>query len=189
MVVNVVDGGGATESTCKIEMTRETIWVSGNEARLRDLEFVELGTINLAELKDDTNNIVFDVIIPEGITNMTGESQVTVTVSFPNLAKKKLSISKDNFVKVGIPVNAEVVWITEFVEVELRGDKDMIKRLTEKDITITVDFTGEELGSVSKVPKITLGSSYSGVGAISVPAVMATLQTIVVEAEPDATVG
>ena len=74
------------------------------------------------------------------------------------------------------PEGAEVVWITEMVEVELRGHKDTIKKLTEKDITVAVDFSGEELGSVSKVPKITLPSGYSDVGAVSVSTVTATLQ-------------
>ena len=187
LTVNLVDGGGATADTCKLELTRESIWVSGNETRLRDLEFIELGTVNLAELKDETNTIAFEIVLPEGITNMTGESEVTATISFPDLSTKKLTISKDRFVTTGVDEGTEVVWITEMVEVELRGPKDLIKKLTEKDITVSIDFSDEELGSVSKIPKITLPNGFSGVGAMSVSSVMATLQ--IVEVEADATVG
>ena len=185
LTVNLVEGGGATVNSCKLELTRESIWVSGNEARLRDLESVELGTVNLADLKDETNTLVFEIILPDGVTNMTGETEVTATISFPDLVRKKLTINKSKFVTTGVPQGTEVVWITEMVEVELRGPSALMKKLTEKDITVSVDFTGEELGGVSKVPKITLGSGYSDVGAISVSTVTATLQT----EEPDATIG
>ena len=185
LTVNLVDGGGATKDSCKLELTRDSIWVSGNEARLRDLEFVELGTVDLSDLKEETNTMVFEIILPDGVTNMTGETEVTATISFPDLTRKKLTINKSKFVATGVPEGMEAVWITEMVEVELRGPSALKKKLTEKDITVSVDFTGEELGGVSKVPKITLGSGYSDVGAISVSTVTATLQT----EEPDATIG
>lgn len=185
LTVNLVDGGGATKDSCKLELTRDSIWVSGNEARLRDLEFVELGTVDLSDLKEETNTMVFEIILPDGVTNMTGETEVTATISFPDLTRKKLTINKSKFVATGVPEGMEAVWITEMVEVELRGPSALMKKLTEKDITVSVDFTGEELGGVSKVPKITLGSGYSDVGAISVSTVTATLQT----EEPDATIG
>ena len=185
LTVNLVDGGGATKDSCKLELTRDSIWVSGNEARLRDLEFVELGTVDLSDLKEETNAMVFEIILPDGVTNMTGETEVTATISFPDLTRKKLTINKSKFVATGVPEGMEAVWITEMVEVELRGPSALMKKLTEKDITVSVDFTGEELGGVSKVPKITLGSGYSDVGAISVSTVTATLQT----EEPDATIG
>lgn len=178
LILNVVDGGGATAATCTIELQRETdtIWVSGSENKLRDLEEVELGTINLADLKNDTNTLTFDIVLPEGVTNMTGESEVTVTVTFPGLSKKKLTISKDQFLSVGVPVGSVVNWITGVVEVELRGPKDAIKNITEADVTVTMDFADEELGNVSKVPKITLSNAYPDVGAISVSTVTAALQ-------------
>ena len=187
LVLNVVDGGGATKDTCKIEMNRETesIWVAGSENLLRDLTAVELGTVHLADLREETNTMTFDIVLPEGVTNVTGENQVTVTISFPALGSKKLLVNKVQYVATGVPVDADVVWITEVVELELRGPRDLIKNLTEKDVTLTVDFSGEELGNVSKVPKIVLPKAYELVGATSVPTVTATLQM----GEPNATTG
>ena len=174
--VLVVDGGGATADAAKIELSRESIWVSGSENKLSDLNEVELGTINLAELKADTNILTFQVTLPEGVTNMTGETEVTATISFPELAKKKLTITMDQFHSVGVPAGATITWITEVVEVELRGHKDLIKNITEKDVTVTVDFSEEEMGNVSRIPKITLPVAYSSIGAVSVSTVTATMQ-------------
>jgi hypothetical protein len=154
----------------------DAIWVSGSENKLRDLTQVELGTINLAELKNETNTLTFPIILPEGVTNMTGESEVGVTVSFPALSKKKLTISKDQFQFLGVPAGYTVNWITEMVEVELRGPKDVIKNITEADVTVTMDFTEEELGSISKMPKIAISDAFNSVGAVNVSTVTAVLQ-------------
>ena len=71
------------------------------------------------------------------------------------------------------------------VEVELRGPKDLIRSITEKDLTVTVDFSDEDMGSVSKIPKVTLSAGYGSIGAISISTVTATLQ----EETTDATAG
>ena len=185
LILELVDGGGATADTCKMELSKESIWVSGSENILKDLESIALGTVNLADLKEESNVLTFDLMLPDGVTNETGETQITATITFPTLAKKKLTVTKDQFQAVGTPAGATVGWITEMVEVELRGPRDLIKNLTEKDISVAIDFTNEEMGIISKLPKIMLGSAYEGVGAISVSAVTATMQT----GEPDATVG
>ena len=187
LMLNIVDGGGATKDTCKIELQRETttLWVSGSESKLRDLNEIVLGTVNLAELKAESNELTFDIVLPEGVTNMTGETQVTAIITFPELGTKKLTVNKAQFQAAGVPAGAEALWISEIVDVELRGPKDLVKNITEKDVIVTVDFTGEELGTISKVPQITLGGDYASVGAVTVSPVTAALQIEV----PDATAG
>ena len=182
IVLNLVDGGGATQDTTTVALSQTSVWVSGSENKLRELEFVELGTVNLAELKEETNEMVFDVVLPEGVTDLNGQTQVTATITFPELAKKKLSIPKSQFQASGVPAEAEVVWITETVEVEVRGPKDQIRTITEKDVAVTVDFADETLGGVIKVPKISFGSAFADVGAISVSSITANLQTEVTDA-------
>ena len=185
LTLNVVAGGGATEGDCKIELSQQTVWVCGTETKLRDLDAVELGTVELAQLQKDSNTLEFEIVLPEGVTNVTGETKVTATVTFPELGKRKLSVSMDRFFSTGVPEGAAVTWITQVIELELRGNKQQIQKLTEKDITVTLDFTDEALGSINKVPKITLGSDYDSVGALSVPAITASLQ----EAVQDGTEG
>ena len=176
LFVTVVDGGGATKDTSKIELSHQSLWVSGTDSKLQDLTSLELGTINLAEQKRKLNTVTFDVILPEGVENRSGVSEVTATITFPTLNKKMLTISKDRFVTLGIPLGANVTWISEMVEVEVRGPSDLIANITEQDISVTVDFTGEELGSINKAPKIVISSAYPGVGAVSVSTITATLQ-------------
>ena len=185
LLLNLVEGGGATVDTCKVELSKGSIWVSGNENMLKDLDVIELGTVNLADLKAETNELTFDLLLPDGVTNETGETQITAVITFPALATKKLTITKDQFLATGVPAQYTVNWITEMVEVELRGPKDLVKSLTEEDIMVIMDFTQEEIGIISKLPRITMSGGYESVGAISVTAVTANMQM----GDPDATVG
>lgn len=185
LVLNLVEGGGATADNCQLDLSIDSIWVSGSESKLKDLTQVDLGTVDLAQLRDETNTMEFDIVLPEGVTNMTGETKVTATITFQDFGWKKISVSVDNFKATGVPAGANVTWITQVLEIEVRGPKDLVKKITEKDLNVTLDFTDEELGSVSKAPKVTIDGDFEGVGAVTVPAITANLQ----EAIPDGTEG
>ena len=178
LILNIIDGGGATEETCTIEKSMDTIWVSGSESKLKELNYLELGTIKLADLKHKVNTLDCNIELPEGVTNTTGKTVVTVTVTFPNLGKKILQIPDTNFQVVGVSEGYEVLWITEVLEVELRGPRDMINSINLEDVTVTLDFSQEEPGNVTQLPKITLSSKYAQVGAISANTITALLREI-----------
>lgn len=173
--LNVVDGGGATQQTCKIHLSHESIWVSGSENKLQALDQIELGTVYLAELLEENNTLEYEIVLPEGVTNTSGVLKVTVTISFPELSSKKLQLTQSRFRAANVPEGMRVDWITEVLEIEFRGPAELIEGLSEEDILVQLDFDGEEAGTVSKVPRLTLSSAHDGVGALSVPTLTAVL--------------
>ena len=181
LLLDVVPGGGATEDTCKIEMSTDSIWVSGSESKLSGLDSLVLGTVKLAELKNNTNELKFNIELPEGVTNTSGTSTVTVTVTFPDLGKKTLQIPNTAFQYSGVPAGYEVQWITELLEVEFRGPRDLIRAIAVEDVSVSVNFFGEEPGNVTLIPKLTLTGKYTSLGAISNNSVTAVLKEIAVE--------
>ncbi len=183
LTLNIIDGGGATEDSCDIKMSRDTIMISGSEAKLKELDSLEIGTVKLAELKENTNILEFEIVLPEGVTNATGENMVAVTITFPNLGRKVLQIPSANFVFTGVPEGYEVVWVTEVLDVELRGPRELVAEITAEDVTITLDFAGEEPGNVIRIPKIALAKKYRKLGAISANTITATLREIVIGTE------
>jgi hypothetical protein len=60
----------------------------------------------------------------------------------------------------------------------VRGPKDLVQDIAPENVTVTMDFEGEEPGNVSKMPKITISGEFDGVGAITVPSIAATVQTV-----------
>lgn len=180
LVVEVVAGGGATENTTSIEINPKEIQVCGSAAALEDLNEIVLGTINLAGL-DKATELTFDINLPDSVTNMTGLKQATVKVEFPDLSTKTITIGDIQIINVPEGLEAELT--TQVLEIVFRGPKAEIEGLTAEDITVTVDFTGAEIGTVNKKVTITISAEHPNCGALGSYSVYATVQ------EPEDEVG
>ena len=170
--VKIVDGGGATALTSSVNVEPKTIRVSGSEALLNGLDVLELGTINLGEIAED-ETLTMPITLPEGITNETGITEATVTVHFPNLTTKTMSV--DNIELINIPEGLEAELVTKIMEINLRGPKGLIEDITEEQITVKVDLSEAQTGTDKYAVTIEFGSGFAGVGALNSYTVMVTL--------------
>lgn len=169
--VAVTEGGGATAETTVITLDPQVILVSGSDSLLEGLETLELGTINLSELEQD-EILIFPIKLPEGITNETGVNEVKVDVKLPKLSTKELTVK--NIQAINVPNGLEVQIITKQLELRLRGSADALEAVTADNITVTVDFSGEQAGTASVKAQITV--SVPGVGAVGTYLVTATVK-------------
>ena len=69
LVLNVIYGGGVTESTSQIVMDRNTVQVAGNEADLEGLTEIVLGTVDLSDILESTV-LTYPVVLPADVTNL-----------------------------------------------------------------------------------------------------------------------
>ena len=176
--VKVIAGGGATEQTSTITLDPGKIRVSGPEALLADLEYLEVGTIDLSTMhKEETR--VFPIQLPEGITNETGVNNVSVNVQFPNLRTLKLTVNDIKI--VGLPEGLEAELITQVLEVTVRGPAEQTVGLRASDLTVTVDLSNAQPGTFTQAATVTISSKYPEVGTMGNYSVSLT----VTEAEED----
>lgn len=173
LVVDVVEGGGATEETSTILIEPETIRVSGSDMLLENLEELNIGTINLAEILQD-EELSFELVLPEGITNETGVDTAVVKVKFPQLMKKTFSVT--NIAALNVPEGLEVDMITQALEVTVRGPIGLVQKLKATDFTVNVDFAGAQLGTATMKAEISIPDAFADVGAVGTYQVSATLQ-------------
>ena len=172
LTMTVVAGGGATEQTSAVNINPKTILVSGSEALLENLETLDLGTINLGELTEDTV-MTLPIVLPEGITNETGITEATVEVNFPNLRTTTMTV--DNIQLINVPEGMEAELVTQQLEVKLRGPASLIDAITEDSVTISVDLVSAQVGTDKYAAQVVTQSSFAGVGAMNTYTVMVTL--------------
>ena len=171
--VNVTSGGGATEETSTIEITPAKIRVSGPEALLEDLEYLEIGAIDLGTMtQDETMN--FDVVLPEGITNETGVTSAKVEVTFPNLRIKKIPVTDIQI--LNLPEGLEVELITESIELTIRGLATQVDAITNSDLSVTVDLAGAQPGTFTKGVSVSVDPKYLNVGTMGTYSVSVTVK-------------
>ena len=173
LLVNVVDGGGATAQTSLITIDPPTIRVSGSDALLEGLNSLELDTINLVDIPEDSV-FTYTIKLPEGVNNETGVNEATVSVSFPDLASKTVKVK--NISAVNVPVDFDVDVITKALEIQVRGPKEKIDTLDEENISVTVDFTDAEEGTVKL--KVIVDCGDPEIGAVGAYTVSATVRKI-----------
>lgn len=174
LVLTVVEGGGATESTTVIELSQQTLKVSGNDTVLAQLEELVLGTIDLAAIPEDTT-LVFPVTLPTGVTNLSNVAEIQVTVAFPELAAKTFVVT--NIIHRNIPADMSAEILTQSMQVTLRGPKGLIEQLKPEDITVAVNLADAQPGTFTVKGSVVLPHLYSACGPIKAESVSVTLRS------------
>lgn len=168
LVLNVIEGGGATLKNTQVFLSPESIWVSGSDALLEGFEELEIGTINLGEIAED-QTIPLSIKLPEGITDETGVTEATVSIVFDNLDTKTISVSEIE--AVNVPDGMKVELLTKVLEIQIRGPKDKLEALTAESVKVTVDFAGTDVGAVKMKAVIVISDTEFGeIGTYSVSA-------------------
>lgn len=174
LVVEVKDGGGATAQTSTITVNPSSIMVSGSESLLNKMESqLVIGTIDLGMIQEDTE-IPFTLELPEGITNETGINEVKVKVEFPDLGTKTLQVSR--FQAKNVPAGMTEEFITQNLEIKIRGPKAQVEAITANDVTVVVDFADAEPGTIKLKAEVIFDEAFGDVGVLGSPSVTATLK-------------
>ena len=179
LIVTVNPGGGATEEDVNIELSIDSIQISGSDIALEQVgDAINLGTINLADYENSTT-LTFTIPTYEGVTNDSGETEVEVKLTFEGLMTKEIVI--EDFVITGVPDGYTAEVITEKLTIKVRGPYELVNKLTLRDIIATVDFTGEEVGDATMRVSITFSEKYASLGVLGKPSVTTSLHEIVTE--------
>ena len=175
LVVDVVYGGGATASNTEITLSQETLRVSGGEAVLSELgDSFTVCTINLADVERSSTELTFPINLPEGVTNQTGVSELTVKIRISDVMTKEVTI--ENFRVVNVPEGLSAEIITASLTVKVRGPADEITRLEEEDIVAEADFTNAEVGTATYRVVVIFPEGFEDVGALKTNSVTAMVQ-------------
>lgn len=171
LTLKVTAGGGATEDTTRIDVDPLQIIVSGSDTALENLTELVLGTVNLADITEDTQK-EYTITLPEGIKNESGVETALVTVSFPELRKKDFTIT--NIRTINVTEGMEAQLMTQKLTVTVRGPSEQVDRLRAEDISVVLDLQGV-VNADTVVPTITFGDSFPDLGVVGKPTVSVTV--------------
>ena len=141
LTVTLVNGGGATAETTTVVIEPAQISVSGSEAALNALPELNLGTIDLAQITEDTTR-EFEINLPEGVHNVSNLLTAKVRITFPKLATREFTITE--FEPLNLPAGMYWEPLTKQLTITVRGLKAEVQRLMAADILVQVDLAGVE---------------------------------------------
>ena len=177
LTVNLLDGGGATEDNAVVRIEPSTITISGDAELLSGINQLQLGTIDLSSFAQSTTE-TFAIVLPNGVNNLSGEKEATVTVSIKGLETKRVITTNISFINVSEGYKARS--ITQYKEVLIRGPKEIIDLIGKDNIRIVGDLTdiGNAVGRYSVRTTVEI-LGYREVGVIGDD------YNVVVSLEPD----
>ena len=160
----LVEGGGASADNVTITADTPVIRVSGSDMALESLTEINVGVINLANIKEDTS-LIYTVNLPDNVSNLSGVKEVKVDVALKGLTTREFTI--DDIRVTGVPRGMGYELVTKQLTVVLRGPTALINKMTAKDLVVTADLSGKDAGTVMVNAGIdTVGDAYKAVGAL-----------------------
>jgi len=162
--LDVIYGGGVSEDNSRITLSTDTIRLSGGEAVLEELgDTIVLGRINMAEITR-SQTITFPISLPEGVTNLTGVTEVNADITLQGLSTREFII--ENIKMTNIPEGMEAELITEKLQVIVRGPTAEVVDLTEENISVVVDLTDAEADTSTFKATVVFSEGFPSVGAL-----------------------
>lgn len=141
LVIKFKEYPGARERNLDAKIEPDIITVSGDAAKLRDVETITLAEFDLLELLGDnaTNRHSYSIIIPDGCQNLSGVTRATLTVSFKDMTSAEVVV--DQFETTNVPEGKSARILMEELPVMIFGTAADVEAVTGEDVTIIADLS------------------------------------------------
>jgi len=143
--LTVVTGGGLTEDDVKIEITPAKITLVGDITAMENIEYLNLGIIDLTADMGDGFTTEMSFILPSGISCLSDSTSATVSVSVNNITTRTISVPATNITISGESALYDVAIIESSINVTVRGNSRLISTLTADDISLSLRLIDYEL--------------------------------------------
>ncbi len=165
LVVELVYGGGANDSVISKEISPKNITVAGEPDRIDYINSITVGTVDLSSFLGTYEN-TFDIILPDGFKNVSGETEASVSVKISGLTSKTFTI--DNIELTGVPEGFSADVLTKNIEVLLRGSAASLNEIESYHIHAVADISdiSTTAGKHEGIPVTIMVDGYDDIGAI-----------------------
>ena len=164
LTVDLIAGGGATQDDVTVDIEPQTITVSGGAEDLAGLTSISLGEIDLSKVFGTRQVFQMPIDLDPSLTNVSGITEATVTVTIHGLTTRILQVSNISFINRPDGYQAEAV--TQSCSIQIRGSQEAVEAVTASQIRVVADLSEMELSTGSQTIPVRVyldGSSDVGV--------------------------
>lgn len=165
--VPIIYGGGITENDLVVEPEPKTIRISGEPTVLESIQSIKLANIDVSGLLTNSEILTREIVVPEGVNNVSGEVEAEVSVEIKNKEIRQLRVSSSNFQYIGLPADMVPNARTTVLLVTIRANSQDVDQITENNIRVVIDFTDWNLGKNMTMPVKIYVDGFDGAGVIA----------------------
>ena len=172
--LELVPGGGATLRDVEYTIRPEFITISGEPEQVDGIREIQLDPANLGSIIAQEATVTRQIVLPEGINNVSGVAEATIELMFKGLRIDTLTV--ENYTLENTPEGLTATPLGESVQINLRGTDADLKKLRQRleEIVVTVDLSGYSQGTFIVPVKVQLPTDLQ-VGAVGSNTITVTL--------------
>ena len=162
----LLQGAGANAENTKVTLEPASVTVAGDSAILAGLNQITVATIDLTDFSS-TFTEKYPITIDNELSNLSGSSEVTVTVEIVGLETEKFTIPAANLACTNVTSGFTSDILTRELEVVLRGTPEDLSSVKAENLRAVADLTdyNESAGTYIVDVKIYVDGA-SNVGAV-----------------------
>ena len=142
LTVNLIPGGGISQDDIdryvQVDIQPESITIAGAAEDIEPVSEISLGDIDLSQIIT-TGTFEMPIELANELTNISGVTRATVTVTIQGLETRTLSVSNFELRNVSEGFHAEMV--TESIDIQIRGPGDSLAQISPSQILVVGDLT------------------------------------------------
>lgn len=143
----------------QINISPSSVEIAGSEDVLKDLDKIELESVNFTKIKDDHNEFDLQLKVPNGCRILNNIYSAKLKLDMSSMSSKKLSANKFEF--SNLSENKKASCTTSSLTVDIMGPQSELKNIKSGNIRVQIDLNGKEnFTGVTELPaKIIIDSS------------------------------
>ena len=151
LTVKLIEGGGATEKDVKVSVTPESIVLSGDADTLAGANNIDVASIDLSELTENTLTQTYRIVIPNDTEIISGVQEATVTLEVVGLDTMQVQVS--NLSTINVPENVSAAILSDSLQVTIRGRQEVLDTVSDNNVRAVADMANySEARGIQSVP-------------------------------------
>ena len=138
LVINFEESAGARLENFTYTLEPQTVTVSGDAATVKSIGRIVLDTVVLDTLSEQ-ENFVYDIVLPDGISNLSGTNTATLTITQGDTGM--ITLDATQFDYENLSTNREVSIVTSTLPVTLRGTQEDLAAVTPEQVRVVADLS------------------------------------------------
>ena len=145
--IEFAHGSGTNDQNTTYEIVPQYVTVSGDPEVLKEYNNIPLRTINTTTEDFRAMNVTLTrgIVYPNGVTPLSGETEAQVNIAVSGLIVRIYSVT--NLFWTNKPADHRVEWITQSIDVAIRGRREDLELITAENIRVVADLKDVPLPS------------------------------------------
>ena len=149
--VNLIEGAGATRENTSNKLSESSITIAGDAATVDGINRIEVGPVDLTSF-ELTYEGTLDVVLPNGVENISGIEEVDVSLEVTGLAVRDFTVT--NISDTGLPEGYSAELVTHSLTVRIRGPQDALANLNSSNIRAVADLSNTTASGTMDIPNV-----------------------------------